>query len=73
VTGLLGVLGRIFVDTVLMFDARRAGLPGAKTGAVTVIQRTSSDLRVHPHLHVLFLDGAYMSTRPSSSGTLSGL
>ena len=31
----------------------------AKTGAVTVVQRTSSDLRLNPHLHVVFLDGAY--------------
>jgi hypothetical protein len=30
-----------------------------KTGAVTVVQRTSSDLRLNPHLHVVFLDGAY--------------
>jgi len=26
---------------------------------VTVVQRTSSDLRLNPHLHVVFLDGAY--------------
>ena len=26
---------------------------------MTVVQRTSSDMRVNPHLHVLFLDGAY--------------
>jgi len=31
----------------------------AKSGAVTVVQRTSSDLRLNPHLHVVFLDGAY--------------
>ncbi|MEJ7731291.1 MAG: helix-turn-helix domain-containing protein [Polyangiaceae bacterium] len=31
----------------------------AKTGAVAVMQRTSSDLRLNPHLHVVFLDGAY--------------
>jgi hypothetical protein len=30
-----------------------------KTGAVTVVQRTASDLRCNPHLHVVFLDGAY--------------
>lgn len=35
------------------------GAHGAKTGAVTVVQRTSSDLRLNPHLHVVFLDGAY--------------
>jgi hypothetical protein len=26
---------------------------------VVVVQRTSSDLKLHPHLHVLFLDGVY--------------
>jgi hypothetical protein len=31
----------------------------AKTGAVTVVQRTSSDFKLNPHLHVVFLDGAY--------------
>jgi hypothetical protein len=59
---LLGALTRIFVETVHTFYTRRAmagGAPGAKTGAVTVVQRTSSDLRLNPHLHVVFLDGAY--------------
>lgn len=38
----------------------RGGARGAaKTGSVAVVQRTSSDLRLNPHLHVLFLDGAY--------------
>ena len=32
---------------------------GGKTGAMTVVQRTSSDLRLNPHLHVVFLDGSY--------------
>jgi hypothetical protein len=31
----------------------------AKTAAVTVVQRPSSDMRLNPHLHVVFLDGAY--------------
>ncbi len=29
-----------------------------KTGAITVVQRTSSDLRLNPHRHVVFLEGA---------------
>ena len=33
--------------------------PGAKSGAVTVVQRTSSDLRLNPHLHQIVLDGAW--------------
>jgi hypothetical protein len=46
---LLGRLTRIVVETVLRFYAARAaqqGGLGAKTGAVTVVQRTSSDLRL---------------------------
>jgi hypothetical protein len=38
---------------------RRGALGAAKTGAVTVVQRTSSDLRLNPHLYAVFLDGAY--------------
>ena len=49
---LLGELSRLFVSTVQAFY-------GGKTGAMTVVQRTSSDLRLNPHLHVVFLDGAY--------------
>jgi hypothetical protein len=62
---LLGALSRIFVETVHAFYVERAaagGALGAKTGAVTVVQRTSSDLRLNPHLHVVFLDGAYHET-----------
>ena len=60
--GLLGSLTRIFQDTVQGFYAHRArqeGHLGAKTGSVTVVQRTSSDLRLNPHLHAVFLDGAF--------------
>ena len=28
-------------------------------GAVTVVQRTSADLRLNPHLHAILLDGVY--------------
>jgi hypothetical protein len=44
------------------FLIRRAGFTvssGAKTGAVTLIQRFGSALNLNPHLHMLFLDGAY--------------
>jgi len=30
-----------------------------QSGTVTVVQRTSSDLRLNPHLHILALDGAF--------------
>jgi hypothetical protein len=46
-----GRLTRIAVETVLRFYTARAGQEGwlgAKTGAVTVVQRTSSDLRLNP-------------------------
>lgn len=52
-------LTRLFVETVCASYARTASARGAKTGAITVVQRTSSDLRLNPHLHVIFLDGAY--------------
>jgi len=44
------------------FPIRQAGFTGAsgaKTGAVTLIQRFGSALNLNPHLHMLFLDGAY--------------
>jgi hypothetical protein len=57
---LLGVLVRIFMDTVATWYRERQtdrGLPGGQCGAVGVIQRASSDLRCNPHVHALFLDG----------------
>ena len=59
---LLGRLTRIVVETVLAFYAARAAQedgPGAKTGAVSVVQRTSSDLRLNPYLHIVVLDGTW--------------
>jgi hypothetical protein len=44
------------------FLVRRAGFTvasGARTGAVTLIQRFGSALNLNPHLHMLFLDGVY--------------
>ena len=44
------------------FLTKRAGFTvasGARTGAVTLIQRFGSALNLNPHLHMLFLDGAY--------------
>jgi len=59
---LLGALTRIFVSTVLGFYKARLSKEGAangQSGAVVVVQRTSSDLKTNPHLHVIFLDGVY--------------
>jgi hypothetical protein len=61
---LLGAVGRIFIDSVLGFyrrtmrDIWRAGRE--QSGAVTVVQRCSSDLRVNPHFHSIALDGVFV-------------
>jgi len=63
---LLAALTRIFVTTVLAFYTRRMakeGIAAGQSGAVVVIQRTSSDLKLNPHLHVVFLDGVYRAQR----------
>ena len=59
---LFGALTRLFVRTVLGFYTQRlkdAGVAGGQSGAVVALQRTSSDLRLNPHLNVVFLDGVY--------------
>jgi hypothetical protein len=38
---------------------RDEGVARGKGGAVIVLQRTSSDLRLNPHVHGVFLDGVY--------------
>ena len=40
-------------------SARRRRASAEPRPAVTVLQRTSSDLRLNPHLHLVALDGAY--------------
>jgi hypothetical protein len=52
------------------FMVRHSGLTvssGARTGAVTLIQRFGSALNLNVHLHMLFLDGAYRfsTSRPA--------
>ena len=72
---LLGRLTRIFVVTVHAFYAGRAeeeGFTGAKTGSVTVLPRTSSDLRLNPHVHMVALDGAWYEEGPRSGLGRSG-
>ena len=57
---LLGQVVRIFTDTIAGWHRKRhadRGLPAGESGAVTVIQRANSDLRLNPHLHTAFLDG----------------
>jgi hypothetical protein len=56
---LLGRVTRVFVDTVLrLYRAKLSA--GAKGGALTVVQRSSSDLRLNPHLHTVALDGVFV-------------
>ena len=53
---LLSALTRMFVRTVHAFYTERTG---GESGAVCVVQRTQGDLRLNPHLHVVFVDGGY--------------
>ncbi|MGD8357164.1 MAG: transposase [Lysobacterales bacterium] len=57
-TAVLAVVQRALSTFVI----RHSGLTvtsGARTGAVTLIQRFGSALNLNVHLHMLFLDGAY--------------
>lgn len=56
---------RLFTDTVAAWYSRHH--PGSQTGSVTVIQRASSDLRLNPHFHTLFLDGVYLPPAESDA------
>jgi hypothetical protein len=53
---------RIFADSVMGWYRRRLapGVPEARGGVVTVIQRSSSDMKLNPHLHAIAVDGAYV-------------
>jgi hypothetical protein len=59
---LLGAVSRVFVESVLGWYRRHMrgrGIEGGKSGAVTAVQRVSSDFRLNPHLHTLGLDGVF--------------
>lgn len=61
---LFGAVSRLFIDSVLGWYRRRLadeGASGGRSGAVVVMQRTSSDLRLNPHLHAVLLDGVFVS------------
>jgi hypothetical protein len=75
---LLSALTGIFIKTVLGFYRQKSGgaQAGGKSGAVVCVQRTSSDLKLNPHLprfvipegvHAVFLDGAYLEDVGASS------
>jgi len=61
----LGVVYRA-ISAYLIKKVGFAVTSGAKTGAVTLIQRFGSALNLNVHFHMLFLDGAYSfdSSRP---------
>jgi hypothetical protein len=68
---LLGAVTRIAVSTVLGFYTARMnkeGIVHGQSGAVVVVQRTSSDLKLCPHLHLLLLDGVHRELDASSVG-----
>jgi hypothetical protein len=66
---LLGAVTRIAIDSVLGFYKRRLrdthGLVG-RSGAVSVVQRVNSDLRLNPHLHAIVLDGVFATHNGSA-------
>jgi hypothetical protein len=66
---LLGAVTRIFVDSILGWYRRhlRVGTrERVESGAVVAVQRASSDLKLNPHLHVVFLDGVYAASADGS-------
>ena len=45
------------------YRERGGGPPGGQGGAVVAVLRTSSDLKLDPHVHAVFLDGTYRTRR----------
>src|SRR5688572_21853890 len=73
---LLASMGRIFVSSVLGFYRRRLrddGKKGGKSGTVFVVQRCSADLKLNPHLHAIFLDGAYQQLGDGDEPTFTAV
>jgi hypothetical protein len=59
---LLAALIRIFIRAIFSSLRRRAracGIPRGQCGAVAFVQRFGSSLNLHPHVHVLVLDGVF--------------
>src|SRR4029450_11272693 len=54
----LRVYTRVLLD-VCTRGARVRGVPGGRTGSVTVVQRAGSGLNVNLHFHTLVLDGVF--------------
>jgi hypothetical protein len=54
----LRVYTRVLLD-VYTRGARARGMPGGRTGSVTVVQRAGSGLNVNLYFHTLVLDGVF--------------
>ena len=54
----LQVCTRVLLD-VYARGARARGVPGGRTGSVTVMQRAGSELNANLHFHTLVLDGVF--------------
>jgi Transposase zinc-binding domain/Putative transposase len=68
---LVSALTAILAKTVLAFYKQKTD---GKSGAVFAVQRTSSDLKLNPHLHAVFLDGTYpQDAAPSAPATETAL
>ncbi len=65
---LLAAVTRVAIDSVLGFYKRRMrdvdGVVG-QSGAVSVVQRVNSDLRLSPHLHSIVVDGVFVADSSS--------
>ena len=71
---LLAALIRIFIRTIFSSLRRRArdcGIPRGHCGAVAFIQRFASSLNLHPHVHVLVLDGVFAGLGRRNPAVLS--
>lgn len=70
---LLGAVTRLFVDSILGWYHRRlrtSPREHTQSGAVVAVQRASSDLKLNPHLHAVFLDGVFAPG--AGTGTATG-
>jgi hypothetical protein len=61
--GIMALVARVFEDSLLRWYRQRLAPedPTAQDGLLTVIQRSSGDMRLNPHLHVIGLDGVYVA------------
>jgi hypothetical protein len=62
---------RVCTNSILSFytkHMKKEGVANGQSGAVVVVQRTSPDLKLNPHLHAIVLDGAYRELDASTVG-----